>query len=102
MPRAWSAASEHPLAGAIVNAAKERKLELSEPSGFDAPAGKGVLGEVDGHKLTIGNAGFLDASGISTAEFAEGADELRKDGATVIFMGTDGKAAGLLAICRSG
>ena len=46
----------------------------------------------------IGNAGFLDASGISTAEFAEGADELRKDGATVIFMGLDGKAAGLLAI----
>ncbi len=91
-------ASEHPLAGAIVDAAKERKLELSEPSGFDAPAGKGVLGTVDGHKLTIGNAGFLDASGISTAEFAEGADELRKDGATVIFMGLDGKAAGLLAI----
>jgi Cu+-exporting ATPase len=91
-------ASEHPLAAAIVDAARERKLELSEPSGFDAPAGKGVLGTVDSHKLTIGNAGFLDASGISTAEFAEGADELRKDGATVIFMGLDGKAAGLLAI----
>ncbi|MGH6835944.1 MAG: heavy metal translocating P-type ATPase, partial [Methylocella sp.] len=91
-------ASEHPLATAIIDAAKERKLELSEPSGFDAPAGKGVLGTVDGHTLTIGNAGFLDARGISTAEFAEGADELRKDGATVIFMGLDGKPAGLLAI----
>jgi P-type Cu+ transporter len=44
-------ASEHPLAAAIVDAARERKLELSEPSGFDAPAGKGVLGEVDGHEL---------------------------------------------------
>ncbi len=91
-------ASEHPLAAAIVDAAKARKLELSEPSGFDAPAGKGVLGTVDGHKLTIGNAGFLDASGIGTEEHAKEADALRKDGATVIFMGLDGKAAGLLAI----
>ena len=91
-------ASEHPLATAIVDAAKERQLELSEPSGFDAAAGKGVTGEVEGRKLTIGNAGFLDASGIGTADLAEGADELRKDGATVIFMGLDGKAAGLLAI----
>jgi P-type Cu+ transporter len=91
-------ASEHPLAGAIVGAARERKLELSEPAAFDAPAGKGVVGTVDGHTLTIGNAGFLDASGIRTADLAEGADELRKDGATVIFMGLDGKAAGLVAI----
>jgi Cu+-exporting ATPase len=91
-------ASEHPLAAAIVDAAKERKLEMSEPSGFDAPAGKGVLGTVDGHKLMIGNAGFLDASGISTVDLAGQADELRRDGATVIFMGLDGKAAGLLAI----
>ncbi|MGH6797383.1 MAG: heavy metal translocating P-type ATPase, partial [Roseiarcus sp.] len=91
-------ASEHPLATAIVDAAMERRLELSEPSGFDAPAGKGVLGTVDGQKLTIGNAGFLDASGIATADLAESADELRKDGSTVIFMALDGKAAGLLAI----
>jgi Cu+-exporting ATPase len=91
-------ASEHPLAAAIVDAAKARKLELSEPSGFAAPAGKGVLGEVEGRKLTIGTAGFLDASGIGTEELAKEADALRKDGATVVFMGLDGKAAGLLAI----
>jgi Cu+-exporting ATPase len=91
-------ASEHPLATAIVDAAKARKLELSEPSGFVAPAGKGVLGTVDGHKLTIGNAGFLDASGMATEDIAKDADELRRDGATVIFIGLDGKAAGLLAI----
>jgi Cu+-exporting ATPase len=91
-------ASEHPLATAIVDAAKARKLELSEPSGFDAPAGKGVLGTVDGRKLTMGTAGFLDASGINTVDLSESADELRKDSATVIFMGLDGKAAGLLAI----
>jgi P-type Cu+ transporter len=91
-------ASEHPLAGAIVSAARERKLELSEPAGFEAPAGKGVVGTVDGHKVAIGNAGFLDASGIGTRDLAGGADEWRKDGATVIFMGLDGKAAGLVAI----
>jgi len=91
-------ASEHPLATAIVDAAKARKLELSEPSDFDAPAGKGVTGTVEGHKLTIGNAGFLDASGMATEDLAKDADELRKDGATVIFIGLDGKAAGLLAI----
>src|SRR5205807_9929419 len=67
-------------------------------SRFDAPAGKGVLGTVDGHKLTIGNAGFLDASGMATEDLANDAGELRRDGATVIFVGLDGKAAGLLAI----
>ena len=91
-------ASEHPLAGAIVNAAKERNLVLSEPKDFDAPAGKGVVGEVDGRKLVIGNAGFLKTSGISTAELLREANELRKDGATVIFAAIDGTAAGLLAI----
>src|SRR5664279_1315111 len=91
-------ASEHPLAGAIVNAAKERNLVLQEPKDFDAPAGKGVVGEVDGRKLVIGNAGFLKTSGISTAELLREANELRKDGATVIFAAIDRTAAGLLAI----
>jgi P-type E1-E2 ATPase len=63
-----------------------------------APAGKGVVGEVDGRKLVIGNAGFLKTSGISTAELLREANELRKDGATVIFAAIDGTAAGLLAI----
>ncbi|HUZ90336.1 MAG TPA: heavy metal translocating P-type ATPase [Methylocella sp.] len=91
-------ASEHPLAGAIVNAATERKLVLLEPKGFDAPAGKGVLGEVEDRKLVIGNAGFLKESGISTADLLRDGNELRKDGATIVFVGIDGKAAGLLAI----
>ena len=90
--------SEHPLAGAIVNEAKKRGLELWEPKEFDAPAGKGVVGEVEGRKLLIGNAGFLKASGISTAELLREANELRKDGATVIFGAIDGAAAGLIAI----
>ncbi|QBR72144.1 copper-translocating P-type ATPase [Beijerinckiaceae bacterium] len=91
-------ASEHPLASAVVEAAKERTLELSEPSGFEAPAGKGVQGTVDGHRLTIGTASFLESDSIATADLVTQADELRAEGATVIFVGIDGNAVGLLAI----
>ncbi|MCI0598056.1 MAG: heavy metal translocating P-type ATPase [Beijerinckiaceae bacterium] len=91
-------ASEHPLAAAIVGAAMERKLPLSEPSNFDAPSGKGVTGEIEGRKLVIGTAGYLKESGISTAELLREADGLRQEGATVVFAAIDGKAAGLIAI----
>jgi P-type Cu+ transporter len=91
-------ASEHPLAAAIIGEAAERQLELAEPAGFDASAGKGVTGEVDGRKLVIGNAGFLKESGIGTADLLREADELRRDGATVVFVGIDGNPAGLFAI----
>jgi Cu+-exporting ATPase len=90
-------ASEHPLAAAIIAASAEWKLELIEPSGFDATAGKGVTGEIH-QKLVIGNAGFLEASGISMADHASEADELRKGGETIVFVGADGKPSGLLAI----
>jgi Cu+-exporting ATPase len=91
-------ASEHPLATAIVKAADARGLALSEPTGFDAPVGKGVLGRVEGKALVIGKAAFLDFSSISTEPLAEEAEALRRDGATVIFVGIDGTAAGLIAI----
>ncbi|MBO0734893.1 MAG: copper-translocating P-type ATPase, partial [Methylocapsa sp.] len=91
-------ASEHPLASAILAAAHERKLELTEPSGFEAVSGKGVRGEVGGRTLIIGNPGFLKEAGISTAELLREANELRKEGATVVFVAVDGEAAGLLAI----
>ena len=66
--------SEHPLADAIVNEAKERGLEFWEPKEFDAPAGKGVVGEVEGRKLMIGNAGFLKANGVFDSGAAEGGE----------------------------
>jgi len=91
-------ASEHPLANAIVEAAEERKLSLAEPTGFESPVGKGVLGAVDGRELAIGSAKFLEANGVSTEALAKEADELRRDGATVIFASIDGKLAGLIAI----
>jgi P-type Cu+ transporter len=91
-------ASEHPLADAIVAAAKERKLSLSGAKNFDAPAGKGVTGTVDGRKVAIGNPNFLQELNIETSALESDADALRRDGATAIFVAADGKLAGVIAI----
>ena len=90
--------SEHPLAAAIVAAAQERKLELSPVHGFDAPAGKGVTGIVDGKRLALGNAAYLNELNINTAPLAHEAERQRKDGATAIFLAVNGKPAGVIAI----
>src|SRR5262245_26342656 len=91
-------ASEHPLALAIVAMATERKLALAQVSDFDSPTGKGVLGTVEGRKLTLGNARFLRETGIDTATLESEAERLRQEGATAIFLGVDGKAAAVFAI----
>jgi len=91
-------ASEHPLAAAIVQAAKERGIPLAPVTGFDSPAGKGVLGRVDGHDVALGNAKFLIEQGADTGPLQDRADALRGDGATAIFAAIDGRAAGILAI----
>lgn len=91
-------ASEHPLADAIVRAAQARGLALLAVTGFDAPVGKGVSGQVDGHRLVIGNARIMSDAGIATAALDAEAEALRQDGATAIFVAIDGQAAGLLAI----
>ena len=91
-------ASEHPLAAAIVNAAKERSIPLAAVSDFDSPTGKGVLGKVDGRALALGNARFLGELGADASSLQEEADALRHDGATAIFVAIDGRAAGVIAI----
>jgi P-type Cu+ transporter len=91
-------ASEHPLALAIVAAAEQRKLKLPEVSDFDSPTGKGAIGTVDGKKIALGNARFLEELGISTATLSEEADALRRDGATAIFIGLAGTVAGIFAV----
>jgi Cu+-exporting ATPase len=91
-------ASEHPLAHAIVVAANERKLTLSDADDFDSPVGKGVIGKVEGKAVALGNSKYLKEIGITTAALADQADRLRADGATAIFAAVDGKAAGILAI----
>jgi P-type Cu+ transporter len=90
--------SEHPLAAAIVAAAAKRKIGLTPVQDFDSPAGKGVTGTVEGKRLALGNAKFLTELKIDTAALATEAERLRADGATAIFLGLDGKLAGVIAI----
>ncbi|MBM1170135.1 heavy metal translocating P-type ATPase [Microvirga arabica] len=91
-------ASEHPLATAIVAAATHRRLALGDPVGFDSPTGKGALGKVDGKDVVLGNTRFLAERGVDVAPLSQAADELRREGATAIFVGIDGRAAGTIAI----
>ncbi len=90
--------SEHPLALAVVEAAKARNMALSAVSEFDSPTGRGALGTVEGKRIILGNARFLTEQGIDTAAFATAADDLRREGATAIFVGIDGQAGGAIAI----
>jgi Cu+-exporting ATPase len=91
-------ASEHPLAAAVVAAAQERRLALSPVSAFDSPTGKGVVGMVDGRRISLGNAKFLREIGIDTVDLDGEAERLRADGATAIFLAVDGKIAAVIAI----
>jgi len=91
-------ASEHPLAVAIVRAAEERRIATAQVSDFDSPTGKGALGNVEGKRIALGNAKFLSELGVEVAALAARAEELRKDGATAIFMSVDGAVAGALGI----
>jgi Cu+-exporting ATPase len=90
--------SEHPLATAIVAAAKERGLELVTASDFDSPPGKGAIGRVAGKKVALGNARYLAELGVETKALDAEAQELRADGATAIFVAIDGAVAGIIAI----
>ena len=90
--------SEHPLAAAIVRAATERELPLAQPETFESPIGKGVVGTVEGRKLVIGNRQIMTEAGIGTGSLDGAADDLRKDGATAIYVAIDGTAAGIIAI----
>jgi len=90
--------SEHPLASAIVKAAAERHIEPYRVVGFDTSSGKGVVGLVEWRRVVLGNAAFLNEIGVATAALEDEAERLRSDGATVVFLGVDGKLAGLIAI----
>ena len=91
-------ASEHPLAQALVRAAQDKGLALSEPEDFDSPSGKGVVGAVQGRRVMVGSARFLGESGVDAAPLAEAADGFRREGATAIFATVDGALAALFAI----
>jgi P-type Cu+ transporter len=90
--------SEHPLAAAIVQAANDRGLSRAPVDNFDQPVGKGVTGTVDGHTMVIGNRPMMLDAGIDTSSLDSAADDMRREGATAIFVALEGKAAGIIAI----
>ncbi|SOD22845.1 copper-transporting P-type ATPase [Nitrosomonas ureae] len=90
--------SEHPLAHAIVMAAKKKGLNLVAADEFDSPTGKGVIGKINGQAVVLGNVMLMEEKSINVSSLSTQADELRSDGATVIFIAVDGQAAGILSI----
>ncbi|HHQ48656.1 MAG TPA: heavy metal translocating P-type ATPase [Acidobacteria bacterium] len=90
--------SEHPLAEAIVDGAQERGLELPEAKGFDSITGKGVVGEVAGRKVAVGNRALMEQIGAAPGPLAERAEQLRAEGQTVMFAAVDGTAAGIVGV----
>ncbi len=90
--------SEHPLALAIINAANERKIPLGDAQDFDSPVGKGVTGTVEGRKLILGSHRIMGEASVDVSAMASTAEELRGEGATVIFTAADNVLIGLFAI----
>ncbi|MGY3618070.1 heavy metal translocating P-type ATPase [Bradyrhizobium sp. USDA 10063] len=90
--------SEHPLALAILNAAKERELALAEVSGFTSPSGKGATGAIEGKQVALGNAMLMGELKIATSTLDAAAETARQDGATAIYVAVDGRVAGVIAI----
>ncbi|HEY2529030.1 MAG TPA: heavy metal translocating P-type ATPase [Xanthobacteraceae bacterium] len=90
--------SEHPLAAAIVASSKQRQLELKEVADFSSVTGKGVAGKVGGQKVAVGDARLLKDLGAATAALEARADELRREGATAVFVAVDSRPAGIIAV----
>ena len=90
--------SEHPLADAILRAAQDRGLTLSEASEFDSPVGKGVVGVVDGKRLLLGGSRILEENGLTPGALSAEAEQLRADGTTAVFAAVDGQVVGVFGI----
>jgi Cu+-exporting ATPase len=91
-------ASEHPLATAVLRAARSRGLAISAVEDFVAHAGLGVTGRVEGHLVVLGTEGLLARRGVAVGAFASHAKELRERGQTAVFVAVDGEPRGLLGI----
>ncbi len=90
--------SEHPLAAAIVAAARQQGLALDKPEQFDAASGIGVRGRVDGQALALGNTALMQQLGVDTSPLASKAEALRAQGASVMYLAVHKALAGLLAV----
>jgi Cu+-exporting ATPase len=90
--------SEHPLAGAIVNGARERGISVEKTTGFRSVTGKGVTGTVAGRRILLGNLKLLEDEGIRADDLSPQAEQLRNEGHSVMFVAVDGQPAGLISV----
>lgn len=90
--------SEHPLADAIVHAARDKGLQLVKPVDFDSASGIGVRGTVEGRALVLGNTALMEQAGVDVGSLKAEAEALRAQGASVMHLAVDGQLAGLLAV----
>ncbi|MFM2399743.1 MAG: hypothetical protein RL341_1900, partial [Pseudomonadota bacterium] len=88
----------HPLAHAIVAAARDQNIPLHRAEQFESSSGIGVRGQVNGRRIIIGNSTLMKQEGIEVAPFAAQAESLRTQGASVVYVGVDGAPAGLMAV----
>ncbi|MFW5926646.1 MAG: copper-transporting P-type ATPase [Wenzhouxiangella sp.] len=91
-------ASEHPLAEAIVDGAKERDIELQEVSDFESVTGEGVHGSVGDRQVALGNRKLMQTLEIDVEALTEAAESMRNKGQTAMFAAIDGRAAGLIGV----
>jgi Cu+-exporting ATPase len=91
-------ASEHPLAAAILAAAQEAKLSLEPPTDFRSFPGRGVIGRIAGRAAALGNAKLFEEQQVSLGDLAGAAEQLRRQGHTIVFIAVEGRPAGLLAV----
>ena len=90
--------SEHPMAAAIISAATERTVEIGRADSFSSVTGKGILGNVNGQRVALGNAALLQQEGIVPDVFMDEAQQLREEGQTVMFVAADGNIVGLIGV----
>ena len=90
--------SAHPLAHAIVGGARQRGIALRTVQDFGSVGGKGIAGTVDGRRVAIGNAAMMTLEGADPSALEDSAGKYRDEGATVMFVAADGRAAGLVAV----
>ncbi len=90
--------SEHPLAYAILNAAKDREIKLADVSGFESSTGKGAVATIEGKKISVGNDALMREANTDVAAFRPEAEAQRNNGATAIYVAADGKTVGVIAV----
>lgn len=91
-------ASEHPLAEALIERAKDASVALVDVNDFQAVTGKGIVGEMENHKVVLGSDTFLGSLGVETKEIQSEANILRSEGHSVVFMAIDSKLSALFGI----